>query len=71
MTEDELKAAYERFNEMSEEDAASLDQLCHVLTAELIRRQEAGRPVIMANRVAAMLAIEAVQNWQEAEWKRP
>lgn len=70
MTAEELKAAYDRFSDMSKEDAQHLDSLCHALTQELIRRAEGGRPVIMANRIAAMLAFEAVQDWQDAEWQR-
>jgi hypothetical protein len=69
MDQDGLKAAYERFAELSKEDAQSLDALCHALTSELMRRQK-DRPVIMANRVAAMLAMDAVEAWQAAEWQR-
>lgn len=69
MDQDELEAAYERFSALSLEDAQRLDALCHVLTLELVHRQK-DRPVIMANRVAAMLAMEAVEAWQNAEWQR-
>lgn len=69
MTQDELNEAYERFAEMGGEEQAALDTLCHVLTAALVRKQK-DRPVIMANRIAAMIAFEAVEAWQNAEWQR-
>lgn len=74
MDEDELKAAYDRFHELDAEvDAAELmklDLVCHALSAALASKQS-DRPHIMPNRIAAMLAIEAVEAWEKAEWSRP
>lgn len=71
MTQDELKAAYDRFASMPKERHHELDYICAVVSTYLESEPRSHGGRIGMNRIAAMLCIEAVQAWEEAEWQQP
>jgi len=72
MTEDDLRAAYERF-QMFKDDVdleIDVDPICDALGAYLQKYRVDRGGMILPNRICGMLAIEAMMAWEQAEWQR-
>jgi len=72
MTDDELLAAYDRFNRFKDDVdlETDVDPICKALGDYLQKHRADHAGLILPNRICAMLAIEAMLAWEQAEWQR-
>jgi hypothetical protein len=69
LTQDQLKAAYERFEALPLAQKERLDGLCTELCHLLLTDPDRDGGVILPNRVSALLALEAAKEFEAASWQ--